>query len=388
MNATHDLIRPDRQASIAGDDHSSCRRPAARRTKIICTLGPATADLDTLRDLVAAGMDVARFNFSHGSHDFHRRLVQLLRQAAAELERPVALMQDLQGQKLRIGTLPGGGVDLTEGEAASLRWGTRSDDPKIVPVPHVGLLRALRPFDRVLFGDGEIELSVRSTGEAAADCEVVRGGRLGERKGISVPGRWFPMPVLSRQDLDDIAFGHSIGFDFLAVSFVRTAQDVKAVRMVTRELGWPVQLVAKLETREAMWDLELILDEADAVMVARGDLAVQLSIAEVPVAQKTVIRSANNAGVPVITATQMLESMVRSAVPTRAEATDVANAVWDGTDAVMLSAETSSGEHPVDAVRAISELCFAAERNDMWRRGAGAGWFGQFGVLETVGAEA
>ena len=235
-------------------------------------------------------------------------------------------------------------------------------------------MNALQPGDRVLFGDGEIEVRVRSRGIDAAVCEVVRGGALSERKGITVPGRYFAMPILTRKDVADLAFGQSLGFDFLALSFVRTADDVQGARRLCRQLDWNVPLVAKLETQEALWNLDAILAVSDAVMVARGDLGVQLPLAEVPAAQKEIISSANQAGVPVITATQMLESMIASGRPTRAEATDVANAIWDGTDAVMLSAETSAGRDPVEAVRTMSDLCLSAERNAHWRRSVGAGW--------------
>lgn len=324
--------------------------------------------------MTAAGMDVARFNFSHGSHDRHRQLVNAVRQVAAVQGRAVALMQDLQGPKLRIGTLPGAALELVEGEAIELRPGCNCEAHKAIPVPHRAMLRALQPGDRVLFGDGEIEVRVRSREVEAAHCEVIRGGTLGERKGITVPGVYFVLPVVTRKDIADLAFGQSLGFDFLAISFVRTAQDVEGARRLCRELDWSVPIIAKLETQEALWNLDGILAVSDAVMVARGDLGVQLPLAEVPAAQKEIISSANRAGVPVITATQMLESMVASGRPTRAEATDVANAIWDGTDAVMLSAETSAGSHPVEAVRAMSDLCVSAERNAWWRRGVGAGW--------------
>lgn len=324
--------------------------------------------------MTAAGMDVARFNFSHGSHDRHRQLVDAVRQVATVQGRPVALMQDLQGPKLRIGALPGGALELVEGESIELRHGSSCEGHRAIPVPHQAMLCALQPGDRVLFGDGEIEVRVRGREVEAAQCDVVRGGRLGERKGITAPGVRFVLPVVTRKDVADLAFGKSLRFDFLAISFVRTAQDVEGVRRLCRELDWTVPIVAKLETQEALWNLDGILAVSDAVMVARGDLGLQLPLAEMPAAQKEIIRSANRAGVPVITATQMLESMVDGSRPTRAEATDVANAIWDGTDAVMLSGETSAGRHPVDAVRAMSDLCLSAELNVRWRRGVGAGW--------------
>lgn len=347
----------------------------ARRTRIVCTLGPASTDRQTLRSMVAAGMDIARFNFSHGSHEIHRALASTVREVAVDLGRPVALMQDLQGPKLRIGALAGRGfIELVDGEQVEIRAAATSTDPMVVPVPHRRLVRALQPHDRVLLGDGEIELLVRSCSADAVSCVVVRGGRLADRKGITAPGRYFPMPILTRKDLSDLAFGRTVGFDLLAVSFVRTGADMDGVRKLTRELGWEVPLVAKLETQEALSNLGAILAASDAVMVARGDLGVQLPLTEVPAAQKEIIRRANLAGLPVITATQMLESMVTSTRPTRAEATDVANAVWDGTDAVMLSAETSAGRHPVPSIQVMSDLCLAAEASPSWRRSAGPGW--------------
>jgi pyruvate kinase len=336
---------------------------ALRRTRIVCTLGPSCRQVETLQEMVEAGMDVARFNFSHGDHEFHRLAAAAVREAAVLAGRPVALMQDLQGPKLRIGALLYGSVDLVEGRQVELTSVACVGDQNTIPLPHPTLVRALKPGDRVLLADGELELCVRVAGGESALCTVTRGGLLGERKGIAVPGRSFALPVLTDKDMEDLRFGRTLGFDFVALSFVRSAHDVEVGRRAVGRLGWDVPIIAKLETQEALTNLDEILACADAVMVARGDLGVELPIGEVPAAQKDIIRRANLAGVPVITATEMLQSMVTGNRPTRAEASDVANAVWDGTDAVMLSGETSAGDHPGEAVRAMAEICNAAEAN-------------------------
>lgn len=341
---------------------------ALRRTRIVCTLGPSSRETGILRQMVEAGMDVARFNFSHGDHDFHRRAAAAVREAAEQAGRPVALMQDLQGPKLRIGAFQYGSVDLVEGRQVELTSATRVGDERAISIPHPELVRALRPGDRVVLADGELELCVSSTDDDSALATVTRGGLLGERKGIAVPGRSFGIPVLTDKDLQDLAFGRTLGFDFVALSFVRCADDVRAGRKALERLGWNVPIVAKLETQEALCNLDGILACADVVMVARGDLGVELPLGEVPAAQKDIIHRANLAGVPVITATEMLQSMVTGNRPTRAEASDVANAVWDGTDAVMLSGETSSGDHPLEAVRAMADICRAAEGHVACRR--------------------
>jgi pyruvate kinase len=341
---------------------------ALRRTRIVCTLGPSCRQADTLLEMVEAGMDVARFNFSHGDHDFHRHAAAAVRQAAERAGRPVALMQDLQGPKLRIGALLYQSVDLVEGRQVELTSAACVGDETTIPVPHAELVRAMRPDDRVLLADGELELRVRVADGHRAVCTVTRGGLLGERKGISVPGRCPDIPVLTAKDIEDLCFGRTLGFDFVALSFVRSAEDVRLGRLALTRLGWDVPIVAKLENQEALDNLDGILAIADAVMVARGDLGVELPIGQVPAAQKAIIHRANLAGVPVITATEMLQSMITGNRPTRAEASDVANAIWDGTDAVMLSGETSAGDHPVGAVRAMAEICQAAEGEPAYRR--------------------
>lgn len=340
---------------------------AIRRTRIVCTIGPASASPHVLRSMILAGMDVARLNFSHGDADSHRKAAANLREAADAAGRPVALLGDLQGPKIRTGSLEGSFQRLVRGRPVALVGGPRLM-PSDIEVSHVELVRALRPGDRVLLDDGRIELAVRAVSDGRAEASVIRGGLLGERKGISVPGRALALPALTDKDLRDLGLAAELGVDYLALSFVRRAGDVTECRRHLSGLGCSIPVIAKLEKLEAIRELSAILEVSDAVMVARGDLGVELRLGEVPAVQKQVIDHANRAGVPVITATEMLESMVTSNRPTRAEASDVANAIWDGTDAVMLSQETSVGAHPVEAVRAMARLCFSAQRHPAYER--------------------
>ena len=339
-----------------------------RRTRIVCTLGPSSAAPGVLRRMVAAGMDVARLNFSHGDADTHRTAVRLVREAAAACGRHVAVLQDLQGPKVRTGALASPVVRLVRGRRVTLTSGPLTGHAELVSVSHPELLAALRPRDRVLLADGQIELRVLHADPEKAACVVVRGGLLGERKGVIAPGRPLDLPALTEKDHADLRLGAELGFDHVALSFVRSAADVDACRSALAACGLRTPVIAKLETAVALQKLREILERADGVMVARGDLGVELPLGEVPAAQKDIIRRANAAGVPVITATEMLESMVTSNRPTRAEASDVANAIWDGTDAVMLSQETSIGAHPLEAVRAMARLCTSAESHPSYRR--------------------
>jgi pyruvate kinase len=338
-----------------------------RRTRIVCTLGPSSASPPVLRNMLKAGMDVARLNFSHGDHDTHRQAAIDVRAAAEDADRPVALLGDLQGPKIRTGGLDAAFQRLVRGRRVFLTGGPRQGENEI-EVSHPELVEALRNGDRVLLDDGRIELMVRSRSSGRAECSIVRGGLLGERKGVSVPGRPLPMPALTEKDLQDLKLAVELGVDYVALSFVRHPEDVLACRRHLADLACRAQVIAKLEKLEAIRNLSKILEVADAVMVARGDLGVELKLGELPAVQKDVIDRANRAGVPVITATEMLESMVTSTRPTRAEASDVANAIWDGTDAVMLSQETSIGAHPVEAVRAMSRICVSAQQHSAFQR--------------------
>jgi len=352
-----------------------------RRTRIVCTLGPASASPAVLRTMISAGMDVARLNFSHGDHATHRQVAADVREAAEAADRPIALLGDLQGPKIRTGPLESAFIRLVRGRTVILTGESRTrraqDAPSVggapqavnhIEISHPELVEALQRGDHVLLDDGRIELVVRSVEGRQAECSVVRGGLLGERKGVSVPGRPLPMPALTEKDLEDLKLAVELKVDWVALSFVRQPEDVLLCQKHLGDLACKTPVIAKLEKLEAIRNLSKILEVADAVMVARGDLGVELKLGDLPAVQKDVIDRANRAGVPVITATEMLESMVTSNRPTRAETSDVANAIWDGTDAVMLSQETSVGAHPVEAVRAMARICVSAERHPDYQR--------------------
>ena len=354
-----------------------------RRTRIVCTIGPSSSSPHVLRSMIQSGMDVARLNFSHGDPDTHREAAQNVREAAEAVGRPVALLGDLQGPKIRTGTVEGTFQKLVRGRTVTLvgagvsaptrAFGATSPasgevKPNQIEVSHVELVQALRPGDRVLLDDGRIELAVRAVSDSHADASVVRGGLLGDRKGISVPGRPLPLPALTDKDIHDLKLAMELDVDYIALSFVRRPEDIVMCQQQITGHNKSVPVIAKLEKLEAIRNLDKILEVADAVMVARGDLGVELKLGDLPAVQKDVIDRANRAGVPVITATEMLESMVTSNRPTRAEASDVANAIWDGTDAVMLSQETSVGAHPVEAVRAMARICLAAQKHPAFER--------------------
>jgi len=341
---------------------------ALRRTRIICTLGPASSSRATLRALIAAGMDVARVNFSHGTAEEHRATVAAVRSVADSMGRHVGLLQDLQGPKIRVGRLKSPPVQLRRGDRVTLTSRAIVGDGSLLPVSHPALIRSLLAEERVLLDDGEIELRVHELKRGEAICVVTRGGLLGEGKGITAPNCPIRLPALTAKDRADLRLGAELGFDLVALSFVRSSEDLVTCRRAMKALGYDAPLIAKLERPQALLELDGILTEAQGVMVARGDLGVELSLADVPAAQKDIIERANLRGVPVITATEMLESMVTANRPTRAEASDVANAIWDGTDAVMLSQETSIGAHPVESVKAMAAICRAAEKHPSYRR--------------------
>ena len=338
-----------------------------RRTRIVCTIGPSTSSPAVLRNLIQSGMDVARLNFSHGDHETHRRAAADVRAAAEAIGKPVAIIGDLQGPKIRTGPLEASFQRLVRGRRVVLTAGPKIE-PSDIEISHHELIDTVRKGDRVLLDDGRIELLVKDKTSGRAVCVVVRGGLLGERKGVSVPGRTPPLPALTDKDLADLKLAVELGVDYVALSFVRRPDDVLKCREHLASLGCDAPVIAKLEKLEAIRELGKILEVAGAVMVARGDLGVELKLGELPAVQKEVIDHANRAGVPVITATEMLESMVTSNRPTRAEASDVANAIWDGTDAVMLSQETSVGAHPVEAVRAMARICLSAQRHPAFQR--------------------
>jgi pyruvate kinase len=336
------------------------------RTKIVCTLGPATDNEDTLRALIRAGMDVARMNFSHGAYEAHTLRIDRVRRLAQEENALVAIMGDLQGPKFRVGTLPAGGIELTR--ESTVVFSDRAEEDAI-PFPHGDVLSALQVGHKLLIDDGAMTLLVTGKPDQyTALCLVVTGGKLTSNKGVSVPSLKIATSSITPKDRADLEFAVKAGVDAIALSFVRSASDVRELRQMINELGGNQLIVAKLEKPEAVADLTAIAEASDVLMVARGDLGVESAPEEVPFYQKEIIRHCLRVGKPVITATQMLQSMIESPSPTRAEASDVANAVLDGTDAVMLSAETAVGEYPVAAVQAMSRIAARAEEDVNTRR--------------------
>lgn len=332
-----------------------------RRTKIVATLGPATRDEAVLRRVIEAGVDVVRINFSHGDHAAHARQIRLTRQLADEAGRTVAILQDLQGPKIRVGALARGKIELHEGASFVITTRNVRGTRERVSTTYAGLPGDVRPGDAILLNDGLLELRVEGTSRFEVRCSVVRGGPLRSNAGLNLPGVKISTPALTAKDREDLRFGLEQGLDLVALSFVRQAGDAQAVRGLMARANAKVPVLAKIEKPEALDDLDGILRAFDGVMVARGDLGVELTPEKVPVAQKRIIERANWFGKPVITATEMLESMTHSLRPTRAEASDVANAVLDGTDAVMLSGETAVGEYPVATVRAMDRIVKEAE---------------------------
>jgi pyruvate kinase len=328
-----------------------------RRTKIICTLGPASDRLETIRELVRCGMDVARLNYSHGTHETHARVAQLVRQAAGEQGRHIALLQDLTGPKIRTGRLRGGrGIQLRKEHRL---WLTPADvlgSSKRVSISYDRLARDVRKNDTILLDDGLIELRVLGVRDGAVETEVIQGGLLQEHKGVNLPGVPLHVESLTPKDEADLQAGVDLGVDYVALSFVRKAADIRRLRSLLAKQKAHIPVLAKLEKPEAVANLAAILAVSDGVMVARGDLGVEMSPERVPLIQKRIIQKAAASRVPVITATQMLESMTVNLRPTRAEASDVANAVYDGTDALMLSGETASGRHPVEALQMMARI--------------------------------
>jgi len=334
-----------------------------RRAKIVCTIGPASHSPKTLRALVVAGMDVARLNFSHGSHADHAAVVADLRRVADQAARPLAILQDLQGPKIRLGSLQGGAVQLRTGARFVLTTRDIEGDAERASTTYKSLPSDVKPGDEILLSDGLLRLTVDEIGGQDITCSVVDGGHLRQRAGINLPGAELSVPSMTEKDLADLAFGVEQGVDWVALSFVRSAADVNALKAELVHLKADAGVIAKLEKPQAIEALDAIVDASDAIMVARGDLGVEMSPERVPFIQKTIIRACAAAGKPVITATQMLESMIENPRPTRAEASDVANAVFDGTDAVMLSGETAMGAHPINAVEMMHRIVSEAERN-------------------------
>jgi pyruvate kinase len=333
------------------------------RTKIVCTLGPASGEEPTLRAFVEAGMAVARINFSHGSHEDHARRIGIVRRLAEEAGRPIAILADLQGPKLRVGLLPPEGISLKVGEIVTLVNQPSSADPAVIAVPHPEVLHDMHQGDRILLDDGLLELGVVERTAEQARARVVTGGVLKSRKGLSLPHTSLKLPSVTDKDRADVTFAVEQQVDYFGLSFVRCDDDVKHLRAYLAELGADTPIIAKIEKPEALDCIEEILAASDGLMVARGDLGVEAPAEEVPIAQKKIIRACNEASKPVITATQMLDSMMRNPRPTRAEASDVANAILDGSDAIMLSGETAVGRYAVESVRTMARIAGVTERS-------------------------
>ena len=330
-----------------------------RRAKIVCTLGPASSTPEMIRALIDAGMDCARLNFSHGMHEGHAAAARMVREAAAKAGRPVALLADLCGPKMRVGKFATGPIELVQGAKFTLTTRDVPGDATIVHQIYEPLPNDVKPNDRILLDDGLLALRVLETTETDVVCEVEVGGTLSDRKGLNVPGAHLSTPALTEKDKEDLAFAvDELKVDYVALSFVRSADDVKQAQ----ELAKGTPIIAKIEKPEGVRNLEEILDIAEGAMVARGDLGVEVGSEKVPLIQKRIIREVNARGKLVITATQMLDSMIRNPRPTRAEAADVANAVLDGTDAVMLSGETASGRYPIEAVQMMDAIVREVER--------------------------
>ena len=332
-----------------------------RKTKIVCTLGPATDRDGVLRELLLAGMNVARFNFSHGSHEEHKRRLDTLKALRKELDLPVAAMLDTRGPEIRLKTFAKGSVQLRTGQEFTLTTEDIVGDESRCAITYGELPQDVKPGQTILLDDGLVRLTVLETTASTIRCRVENDGVMKDRKGVNVPNVRLSMPYMSQRDREDILFGVEQGFDYIAASFVRTAADVREIRRLLDEQNSNIQIIAKIENQEGVSNLADILAAADGVMVARGDMGVEIDFTEIPIIQKDMIAQCVAAGKPVITATQMLDSMIEHPRPTRAEITDVANAIYDGTSAIMLSGETAAGKYPVEAVRTMDAI---AERTE------------------------
>jgi pyruvate kinase len=337
-----------------------------RRTKIVATVGPASRSPETLERLVQAGVDVFRLNFSHGTPDEHLQVIGSVREIAARLRRPVAILQDLSGPKIRTGAVKGDEVELVKGARIAITTDTTVEGTaELISTTYEPLPRDTKAGDQILLDDGNLELRVLGVSVGRVECEVVDGGPLRSHKGMNLPGVALSTPALTEKDRRDLVFGIQHQVDYVAMSFVRRAEDVLEAKSLIRSMGEATPVIAKIEKPQAVLNLEAILAAADGVMVARGDLGVELGTEDVPIVQKRIIALANAAGKVVITATQMLESMIENPRPTRAEASDVANAILDGTDAVMLSGESAVGKFPVETVATMARIAVYTEEHGM-----------------------
>ena len=340
-----------------------------RKTKIICTLGPSTDKDGVLRELIANGMNVARFNFSHGSHEEHKGRLDLLKSLREELGKPVAALLDTKGPEIRLKDFKNGTEMLEAGQTFTLTTRDVEGTKEICSITYKDLPQDVAPGGTIMLDDGLIKLQIQTVNDTDIVCTVLNNGKIKNKKGVNVPGVHLSMPYMSQRDKDDIIFGIEQGFDFIAASFVRTAQDVYEIRNLLNEYDSNIRIIAKIENREGVNNIDSILAAADAVMVARGDLGVEIDFTELPGIQKTIIDRSFSFGKPIVTATQMLDSMMANPRPTRAEISDVANAIYDGTSAIMLSGETAAGAYPVEALKTMSAIAERTEQEGHYLRG-------------------
>ncbi|MDJ0626371.1 MAG: pyruvate kinase [Candidatus Caenarcaniphilales bacterium] len=333
-----------------------------RKAKIICTIGPATNNREMIRSLILAGMDVARLNFSHGTYDDHREVTKIIREVSAEIGKPVAILQDLQGPKIRTGKLKNGPITLTPGQEFTITTEQVESTESLVSTTYTELAKDLGPGNVILIDDGLLQLDVLESDGVKVKCKVIHGGLLKNNKGINIPDVKLTAPALTEKDKLDLQVGLECDVDYIALSFVREAKDVVELKELIQKAGKDTPIIAKIEKPQALRHINEILDVSDGIMVARGDLGVELTPEKVPVVQKKLIKKANEKGILVITATQMLESMIKNPCPTRAEASDVANAIFDNTDAVMLSGETASGNFPIEVVKMMARIIEETEK--------------------------
>ncbi len=351
--------------------HIGGRMKWKRKAKIVCTIGPATNSQKSIEKLLEAGMDVARLNFSHGDHDFHRDVIGKIRKASERHKKNTAILQDLQGIKIRVGKVKDGGIRLKKNHLIRVMKGDGLSNENALYISYPWLIDDAMPGNRILINDGLIQLNVEEKKEGLLLSRVIEGGLLKDNKGVNLPRMRIRTPSFTEKDKRDLLFGMEIGVDYVAMSFVRSAEDIINVKSFMEEKGVAIPIIAKIEKEEAIKDIDSILEVAEGIMIARGDLGVEMPLEEIPLYQKMLIKKANDAMKIVITATQMLESMTQHSRPTRAETTDVANAVLDGSDALMLSAETSAGRFPVDAVKVMDTIITFTENT--WSEHIGIG---------------
>jgi len=334
-----------------------------RRTKIVCTVGPSVNSEEKIEQLLLSGMNVARLNFSHGSHQDHAKMIKYIRKAARKHQYSVPVLMDLQGPKIRVGTMKDGGQELKEGDIVSLTSKDVTGDSKIIPIDYSSLAEDAEVGNTILLDDGLLEFKITEKNGVNLKAEVIVGGLLKSRKGVNLPNVKISIPSLTEKDIKDLEFGIQQNVDLIALSFVRSAKDVRDLISRVRAAGSQAAIISKIEKPEAVKVIDEIIEESDGIMVARGDLGIEIPSERVPLIQKSIIEKCRLAGKPVITATQMLDSMIQNPRATRAESSDVANAVLDGTDAVMLSGETASGDYPFEAVKVMSRICQTVENS-------------------------